>query len=58
MNIPAGDTSARAPELRQVESDFEEYALRQMGFGLLIYSNATRSGEGTAISRRPKNFYT
>jgi len=35
---------------------FAEAQRQQMSFGLLIYLDATRSGEGTAISRRPKSF--
>ena len=38
------------------EMNLAEGAVKQMSFGLPIYLNATRSGEGTAIFRRPKSF--
>ncbi len=43
---------------RVVSGDFRtEVAVKQKSFGLPIYLNATRSGEGTAIFRRPKSIY-
>jgi hypothetical protein len=44
-------------EMQVLKKNFAEARRTQMSFGLLIYLNATRSGEGTAIFRRPKKLF-